>query len=229
MYPFERFTERAKKVLTLAQQEAERAHHSYIGTEHLLLGLLREQEGLAAKVLTNLGVELDATRQRIEQILRRSERIIIQQIIPTSRVKKVIEVSFEEAKRMGQNYVGTEHLLLGLLMEGEGVAAHVLEDMGATLGKVRTEIERILDGGAGEPPSGAAEGPPPARLRMEVDAALGSLLESAQDAAQKEGARELRADHLLGAMLDEHSPVLGLLKSAGVDVDALRAKLHGRE
>jgi ATP-dependent Clp protease ATP-binding subunit ClpC len=144
VYPFERFTERAKKVLTLAQEEAERSHHSYIGTEHLLLGLLREGEGLAAKVLNNLGVEINKVRSTIESVLGRNERIIIQQIIPTSRVKKVIEISFEEARRMGNNYVGTEHLLLGLLIEGEGIAAHVLEDLGASLEKVRGEIERLL-------------------------------------------------------------------------------------
>src|SRR5450631_3158207 len=144
LYPFERFTERAKKVLTLAQEEAERSHHSYIGTEHLLLGLLREGEGLAAKVLNNLGVEINKVRSTIESVLGRNERIIIQQIIPTSRVKKVIEISFEEARRMGNNYVGTEHLLLGLLIEGEGIAAHVLEDLGANLEKVRGEIDRLL-------------------------------------------------------------------------------------
>jgi len=142
-YPYERFTERAKKVLTLAQEEAERSHHSYIGTEHLLLGLLREGEGLAAKVLNNLGVEIGKVRQTIESVLGRSERIVIQQIIPTSRVKRVIEISFEEARRMGKTYVGTEHLLLGLLIEGEGIAAHVLEDLGASLDRVRAEIERL--------------------------------------------------------------------------------------
>jgi DNA-binding CsgD family transcriptional regulator len=144
MYPFERFTERAKRVLTLAQEEAERSHHSYIGTEHLLLGLLREGEGLAAKVLNNLGVEIGKVRQAIESVLGRNERTVIQQIIPTSRVKKVIEVSFDEALCMGHNYVGTEHILLGLLIEGEGIAAHVLQDLGAPLEKVRSEIERLL-------------------------------------------------------------------------------------
>src|SRR3979411_3352107 len=98
LYPFERFTERAKKVLTLAQEEAERSHHSYIGTEHLLLGLLREGEGLAAKVLNNLGVEINKVRSTIEAVLGRNERIINQQIIPMARVKKVIEISFEEAR-----------------------------------------------------------------------------------------------------------------------------------
>ena len=144
MYPFERFTEKGKQVLTLAQEEAERSHHSYIGTEHLLLGLLREGEGLAAKVLNNLGVEIKKVRSTIESVLGRNERIVIQQIVPTSRVTKIIEISFEEARRMGNNYVGTEHLLLGLLLEGEGIAAHVLEDLGANLEKVRGEIDRLL-------------------------------------------------------------------------------------
>jgi ATP-dependent Clp protease ATP-binding subunit ClpC len=143
VYPFERFTERAKKVLSLAQEEAERSHHSYIGTEHLLLGLLREGDGLAAKVLSNLGVEIGKVRQTIESLLGRNERIVVQQIIPTSRVKKVIVLSFEEARRTGHNYVGSEHLLLGLLSEGEGIAAHILVDLGATLDKVRAEIERL--------------------------------------------------------------------------------------
>jgi hypothetical protein len=152
IYPFERFTERAKKVLTLAQEEAERSHHSYIGTEHLLLGLLREREGLAAIVLNNLGVDIGIVRKTIEFVLGRDERIIIQQIIPTSRVKKVIELSFEEARRLGHDYVGTEHLLIGLLLEGEGIAAHVLQDLGATLANVRADIERLLvSAGAEEP------------------------------------------------------------------------------
>ena len=162
MYPFERFTERAKKVLTLAQEEAERSHHSYIGTEHLLLGLLREGEGLAAKVLNNLGVEIGKVRETIESVLGSNERIIIQQIIPTSRVKKVIELSFEEARRMGHNYVGTQHLLVGLLIEGEGIAAHVLSDLGATESRVRAEIERLLASGTEEEP---APRPEPAGYR----------------------------------------------------------------
>jgi enamine deaminase RidA (YjgF/YER057c/UK114 family) len=144
VYPFERFTNRAKKVLTLAQEEAERAHHSYIGTEHLLLGLMREGEGLAGKALDNLGVEINEVRTTIESVLGRNEKIIIKQTIPTSRVKKVVELSFEEARKMGNPYVGTEHLLLGILVEGEGIAAHVLQDLGATLEKVRGEIQKLI-------------------------------------------------------------------------------------
>jgi len=144
VYPFERFTERAKKTLTLAQEEAERSHRSYIGTEHLLLGILRNSDSLGFRVLDALGVRIDVVREVIESTLGRNERIRIQQIIPTSRVKKVIELSFEEAQRMGHNYVGTEHLLLGLMIEGEGIAAHVLSDLGITIPAVRDQIAREL-------------------------------------------------------------------------------------
>ena len=147
MYPFERFTELAKKVLALAQEEAESAHHSYIGTEHVLLGLMREGDGIAAKVLNNLGVEIEKVRRTVESVVGRDKGLtVLQQILPTSRVKKVIELSFEEARRTGHNYVGSEHLLLGLLTEGEGIAAHVLQDLGATSDKVRAEIDRLRQG-----------------------------------------------------------------------------------
>ncbi len=174
MYPFERFTNRAKKVLTLAQEEAERAHHSYIGTEHLLLGLMREGDGLAARALDNLGVEINKVRETIESVLGRNEKIIIRQIIPTSRVKRVIEIAFEEARTTGQNYVGTEHLLLALLLEGAGIAAHVLQDLGVTVEKVRAEVERAVQkaghepGGEGTPPAGPWAGGVSAARGMET-------------------------------------------------------------
>ena len=142
MYPFERFTEDAKRSLTLTQEEAERSGHSYIGTEHLLLGLLRLPEGVAPEVLRELGIDLDAVRVTIATVLGRNERILIQQVIPTSRVKKVIEISFEQARRMGENYVDSGHLLMALVIEGEGVAAHVLEDLGASREQVVAAVER---------------------------------------------------------------------------------------
>jgi len=144
-YPFERFTERAKHVLTMAQEEAERSGHSYIGTEHLLIALIRESEGLAAQVLAGLGVQLDDVRAQIHVVLGRNERIFSQEIVPTSRVKKVVEISFEESRRMGNNYVGTEHILLALLIEGEGIAAHVLSGLGASLDVVRPAINSALE------------------------------------------------------------------------------------
>ena len=137
MYPFERFTELAKTVLTMAQDEAEKTHHSYIGTEHLLLGLLRVPDGVAAGVLANLGVDIDTVRDTMESLVGRSERTIVQQIIPTSRVKKVIELAFDQAKEMGDELVGTGHLLIAVLREADGIAAHVLRDLGV-------EVEGVL-------------------------------------------------------------------------------------
>ncbi len=143
MYPFERFAPDAQQSLTFAQEEAERSHHSYIGTEHLLLGLLRLPKGPAPVVLRELGVDIDTVRRTIATVIGRTERIIIQQIIPTSRVKMVIEIAFEEARRMGHERVDSGHLLMALVMEGEGIAAHVLEDLGATAQKVVAALERI--------------------------------------------------------------------------------------
>lgn len=143
MYPFERFTEAAKRVLTLAQEEAERSHHSYIGTEHILLGLLRERDTVASVALDHINVNIADVRRTIDAILGTPEGTAIQQIIPTSRVKTIIEISFTEARRMGDDFVGTEHLLLGLLIEGEGIGAHVLIDLGANLEKVRAEIDVV--------------------------------------------------------------------------------------
>ena len=226
MYPFERFTERAKKVLTFAQEEAERSHHSYIGTEHLLLGLMRETDGVAAQVLQSLGLDIETVRLRIQAVLGRHERIIIQQIIPTSRVKKVIEISFEEARRMGHNYVGTEHLLLGLLLEGEGVAAHVLIDLGVTVDKVRSQVERFVAAGGPEPAAGA---PTPAPAPKPYDDAVTAILNAAEDAAEKEHASMFRLDHLLSAIVGPRSAppaALDLLRASGVNLDILRKMLR---
>jgi ATP-dependent Clp protease ATP-binding subunit ClpA len=157
VYPFERFTERAKKALTMAQDEAEKSHHSYIGTEHVLLGLLREGDGLGARALAGLGVEIDKVRDTIDSVLGRNERIIAQQIIPTSRVKTVMEIAIEEAKRMRDTRVGTQHLLLGLLIEHEGIAAHVLQDLGVDVEKVRDHLPHHVDEDSiGEQPLGGA-------------------------------------------------------------------------
>jgi ATP-dependent Clp protease ATP-binding subunit ClpC len=132
VYPFERFSDEAKRVLVSAQNEAEQARHSYIGTEHLLLGMLRGDTA-AARILVGLGVDHAAAQATIERVLGRNERVVIQQIIPTSRVKKVIELAFQAAERESSAQVTPEHLVVGLLEEGEGIAAHVLVDMGVTL------------------------------------------------------------------------------------------------
>lgn len=141
---FDKFTERARRVLTLAQEEALRFNHNYIGTEHLLLGLVREGEGVAAKVLSNMGVELNKVRSAVEFIIGRGDRAVMGDIGLTPRAKKVIELAVDEARRLGHHYIGTEHLLLGLVREGEGIAAGVLESLGVSLDKVRAEVTRIL-------------------------------------------------------------------------------------
>ena len=141
---FEKFSERARRVLSLAQEEAQRFNHNYIGTEHILLGLVRETDGVAAKVLSNLGVELTKVRSAVEFIIGRGERTAPGEIGLTPRAKKVIELAVDEARRLSHHYIGTEHLLIGLMREGEGVAAGVLESLGVNLDKVRGETSRIL-------------------------------------------------------------------------------------
>ncbi len=149
---FEKFSERARRVLSLAQEEAQRFNHNYIGTEHILLGLVRETEGVAARVLSGLGVELTKVRSAVEFIIGRGEKPTQGEIGLTPRAKKVVELAVDEARRMNHTYIGTEHLLIGLLREGEGVAAGVLESLGVTLDKVRAETHRILSNSA---PSGS--------------------------------------------------------------------------
>jgi len=167
---FDKFTERAKKVLVLAQEEAQRFNHNYIGTEHLLLGLVREGEGIAAKVLSNLGVELNKVRSAVEFIIGRGDRMVIGDISLTPRAKKVIELAVEEARRLNHNYIGTEHLLLGLVREGEGIAAGVLESLGVNLEKVRTQVITVVSqSGAGQQAEGKHQSKTPTIDAMGTD------------------------------------------------------------
>ncbi|MGC2190802.1 MAG: Clp protease N-terminal domain-containing protein [Candidatus Dormiibacterota bacterium] len=244
VYPFERFTEKAKRVLTLAQDEAEKAHHSYIGSEHLLLGLMRQGDGLGAQVLYGLGLEIEQVRATIDSVLGRNERIRVQQIIPTSRVKKIIEIAFEEAKRMNNRYVGTEHLLLGLLIEGEGIAAHVLEDLGANLDKVRHELDSLLKEQSPEEGSPADQpGRPAARFlnppsqsflprrhgygdldRLTSEST--SALALAEEEAVKAGVGYVGPEHLLVGLVRQAEGSAGqALLALGVDLKRVRREL----
>src|SRR6266511_2453158 len=145
MGPFDRFNDRAKRVLALAQDEAIRFNHNYIGTEHLLLGLVREGEGVAARVLDSLGVELSKVRTAVEFIIGRGDSTTSPSEITLSpRTKKVIELAIDEARKLGHSHVGTEHLLLGLVREGEGIASGVLESLGVSLEKVRHQVIATL-------------------------------------------------------------------------------------
>ena len=157
---FERFTDRARRVVVLAQEEARLLNHNYIGTEHILLGLIHEGEGVAAKALESLGISLEAVRSQVEEIIGQGGSSPSGHIPFTPRAKKVLELSLREALQLGHNYIGTEHILLGLIREGEGVAAQVLVKLGADLSRVRQQVIQLLSGysGPGAASSGSAPG-----------------------------------------------------------------------
>src|SRR5450631_1955516 len=152
---FERFTDRARRVVVLAQEEARMLNHNYIGTEHILLGLIHEGEGVAAKALESLGISLEAVRQQVEEIIGQGQQAPSGHIPFTPRAKKVLELSLREALQLGHNYIGTEHILLGLIREGEGVAAQVLVKLGADLSRVRQQVIQLLHGDPGKEPAAA--------------------------------------------------------------------------
>ena len=167
---FERFTDRARRVVVLAQEEARMLNHNYIGTEHILLGLIHEGEGVAAKSLESLGVSLESVRSQVEEIIGQGQQAPSGHIPFTPRAKKVLELSLREALQLGHNYIGTEHILLGLIREGEGVAAQVLVKLGADLNRVRQQVIQLLSGYQGKEPltSGAPnEGTPSTSLILD--------------------------------------------------------------
>jgi ATP-dependent Clp protease ATP-binding subunit ClpC len=147
---FERFTERAKQVVVLAQEEARALKHNYIGTEHILLGLLREEEGLAARVLESLDITVEEVREQVKRLVGRGDEDIVTGQIPfTPRAKKVLELALREALALGHNYIGTEHVLLGVVRENQGVAARILLDFDADAEKIRKQIMSVLSGPGG--------------------------------------------------------------------------------
>jgi ATP-dependent Clp protease ATP-binding subunit ClpC len=154
---FERFTDRARRTVVFAQEEARMLNHNYIGTEHILLGLLREDEGVAARALTTLGVSLEAVRRDVGEIVGRGSEAPRGHIPFTPRAKKVLELSLREALQLGHNYIGTEHILLGLIREGEGVAAQVLQKLGADLDRVRQTVVQLLSRYAAETEAAGGE------------------------------------------------------------------------
>ncbi|HEY3016786.1 MAG TPA: Clp protease N-terminal domain-containing protein, partial [Nocardioides sp.] len=163
---FERFTDRARRVVVLAQEEARMLSHNYIGTEHILLGLIHEGEGVAAKALESLDISLEAVRAQVEEIIGQGQQAPSGHIPFTPRAKKVLELSLREALQLGHSYIGTEHILLGLIREGEGVAAQVLQKLGADLNRVRQQVIQLLSGfqgkestSSGTPSPGSSEAP----------------------------------------------------------------------
>uniref|UniRef100_UPI00404A66CB ATP-dependent Clp protease ATP-binding subunit n=1 Tax=Candidatus Planktophila sp. TaxID=2175601 RepID=UPI00404A66CB len=167
---FERFTDRARRVVVLAQEEARMLNHNYIGTEHILLGLIHEGEGVAAKGLESLGISLEGVRAQVEEIIGQGQQAPSGHIPFTPRAKKVLELSLREALQLGHNYIGTEHILLGLIREGEGVAAQVLVKLGADLNRVRQQVIQLLSGYQGKEAvqtGGPAEGTPSTSLVLD--------------------------------------------------------------
>src|SRR5207248_2960320 len=193
----DKFTERVRKVIYLAREEAARLQHDYIGTEHLLLGVIREGEGIAATVLNNLGLDLDRIRQEVENMVSASGGTMTIGEIPfTPRAKRVLELAVEEARALGHNYVGTEHLLLGLLREGEGVAAQVLGSFDITLERVRAQVARIV--GRGEE---ATSGQVPFTPRVKT------VLELALREALSLGHNFIGTEHILLGLVRENEGV----------------------
>ena len=214
---FERFTDRARRVVVLAQEEARLLNHNYIGTEHLLLGLIHEGEGIAAKALERLGVSLEVVRSRVEEIIGLGGSAPSGHIPFTPRAKKVLELSLREALQLGHNYIGTEHLLLGLIREGEGVAAQVLAQLGLDLALVRQEVLQLLSGYA-PPVEGRPQTAPPA------DTPAGAR---ARDEARRlAGDRPVGTHHVVSAILGDHESLgAKALAALGVTADALAAEL----
>ncbi|HEV7128293.1 MAG TPA: Clp protease N-terminal domain-containing protein [Ktedonobacterales bacterium] len=236
---FERFTERARRVLSFAQEEAQRFNHNYIGTEHLLLGLIREQDGLAAKVLSNLGVELEAVRRAVAFIIGRGDRIVLGEVGLTPRAKKVIELAVDEAHRLDHHYIGTEHLLLGLIREGEGIAAGVLASLGVRLDAVREETLRYLAEthtqdldapkrtAAPLSESNPPESPEPSDAPRIDMTGVRDVMHLAHEEAQRFNHAYMGTEHLLLGMLREPRGVAAqVLASLGVELDAARDQVE---
>jgi ATP-dependent Clp protease ATP-binding subunit ClpA len=214
---FERFTDRARKVVVLAQEEARLLNHNYIGTEHLLLGLIQEGEGIAAKVLERLGVSRSVVRARVEEIIGQGGSSPSGHIPFTPRAKKVLELSLREALQLGHNDIGTEHLLLGLIREGEGVAAQVLAQLGLDSSLVRQDVIQLL---SGYPPLGA--GPP--RTAPPTDTPAGAR--AREEARRLAGDRPVGTHHVVSAILeDDQSLGAKALTALGVTAEALEGQL----
>src|SRR5262249_17559056 len=228
MYPFERFTESAKQALTRAQEEAAAANQQYIGTEHLALALARD-DGVAGRVLRNLGITYEGMKAQIGSVLDSVEETGRLRIIPTSRVKRVIELAFQEATSVGAEYVATEHLLAARLLEAEGVGARVLDELGATLPKVRRAIRAGLEDRATQQ-TGVIEAitvaqltgnAPVPRAPAGTSSSLGVALMRAGQLATEEGSIDIRADHLIRAIAaTDTSDLRGLLDKLGLAPEA---------
>jgi ATP-dependent Clp protease ATP-binding subunit ClpA len=234
---FERFTDRARRVVVLAQEEARLLNHNYIGTEHILLGLIHEGEGVAAKALESLGISLEAVRTQVVEIIGEGQSAPTGHIPFTPRAKKVLELSLREALQLGHNYIGTEHILLGLIREGEGVAAQVLLKLGAHLQRGRERVLRMLAAEPSAPddapgPPGAPPGSDRPELRY-YDTQIASVRRAkevaidAQDYGTAEALRDVEQDLFLRRTQHEADPTVGSDLDAVLETNRLlRAEIE---
>jgi ATP-dependent Clp protease ATP-binding subunit ClpA len=230
---FERFTDRARRAVVLSQEEARRLDHNYIGTEHLLLGLLREGEGpgdgghgVAARALASAGIDLEAARRAVVEHSGRGGKGPVGGHIPfTPHAKHALELALREALGLGHDYIGTEHMLLGLVAEGEGLGAKVLVELGASLPKIRATVRGLA---RAEP--GGDDRPPPVEARLPtlpLSAELGTALAEACDTAAASGAEEVTLTHVLRAAVDRPDSAAGrMLRNLGVDLDEAGKRLR---
>jgi hypothetical protein len=222
---FERFTDRARRVVVLAQEEARLLDHNWIGTEHILLGLIREGEGVAAKALESFGISLDAVRQQVEEIIGQGQQPPSGHIPFTPRTKKVLELALRESQQLGHNYIGTEHILLGLIREGDGVAAQVLVTLGADLNRVRQQAIQLSHERSAEEPGPARSAERELRLLPAVKTRLEALEQRLTAIEQRVGTGPDSRD------LDEQIQTVRTEKEAAVDAQdyAQAASLRNRE
>lgn len=235
---FEKFTERARRVLSLAQYEAQQLNHNYMGTEHLLLGLLGEPDGVAHKMLEYMGAQPDRVRASVMQIIGRGDRIVMGEIGLTPRSKKAIELAVDEARRLNQHFVGTEHLLLGLIREGDGVAAGVLKSAGVTLERARSALtdmmmarQRVSGAQPATPATTAAAAPTPgttpasAPKNNVVTCRLDDAAVDALDALVEAGIRSTRSDAaawLISAGIEAHRELFDRVNTTVNEIRKLR-------
>jgi ATP-dependent Clp protease ATP-binding subunit ClpA len=222
---FQRFTDRARRVVVLAQDEARRLGHNYIGTEHLLLGLIREGEGVAAKALEALGISLDTVRQQVEQIIGQGQQAPSGHIPFTPRAKKVLELSLRESQQMGHNYIGTEHILLGLIHPGDGVARQVLVKLGADPNHVRQQVIRLLQEHSAEESVSARSAAQELRLLPAVKSRLEAAEQRLTTIEQRVGTGPDTSD------LDGQIEIVRIEKAAAIDAGEYEqsASLRDRE
>ena len=225
---FERFTERARQVVVLAQEEARTLKHNYIGTEHILLGLLREEEGLAARVLESLDITIERVRGQVVRIVGSGEEVTSGRIPFTPRVKNAFELALRETLGLGHNYIGTEHILLGLVRENEGVAARILLDFDADHEKVRNEVIRMLSApGVRRPTAASAESGPEAAVDPGWLDGLPTLLKPLGEEIRAElGRAPDVGDLLLAVVCMPHTPAAEAMSELGVDVDELWGRIE---